>query len=149
MPESNRADYPCSSTKTLVVNYTSASNILPAGGYTIQWRVVGSLSWNTVPNKTTNPITIPNVPTCYSIEGRILADCGTGELSQLETFGVTGLSTSCASYRLLDSGDYTYTSCTDLQSRSIYNNSGAPQAVCAVEGSVTGGQFTYLSSCIE
>jgi hypothetical protein len=143
------AELPCSSTKTLVINYTSASNILPADGYTIQWRVVGSSIWNTVPNKTTNPITIPNVPTCYSIEGKILADCGTGELNELETFGVTGISTSCASYRLLDSGDYTYTSCTDFQPVTIYNNSGSPQAVCAVEGSVTGGQFTYLSSCIE
>jgi hypothetical protein len=143
------AEFPCSSNKTLVVNYTSASNILPAGGYTIQWRVVGSLIWNTVANKTTNPITIPNVPTCYSIEGRILADCGTGELNELETFGVTGISTSCVTYRLIDSGDYTYTACGDFQSRSIYNNSGAPQSVCAVEGSISGGQFTYLSSCIE
>jgi len=68
------AELPCSSTKTLVINYTSASNILPADGYTIQWRIVGSSIWNTVPNKTTNPITIPNVPTCYSIEGKILAE---------------------------------------------------------------------------
>lgn len=143
------AEYPCSSTKTLVINYTSATNILPAGGYTIQWRVVGSSIWNTVSNKTTNPITIPNVPTCYSIEGKILADCGTGELNELETFGVTGISTSCASYRLVDDGNYTYTRCGDLQSVSIYNVSGAPQSICAVEGSVSGGQFTHLGSCIE
>lgn len=140
---------PCSTTKTLVINYTSASNILPAGGYTIQWRAVGHTTWNTVANKTTNPITIPNVPTCYSIEGKILADCGTGELNVLETFGVTGVSTSCVTYRLLDSGDYTYTPCNSFQPMSIYNNSGSPQAVCAIEGTVSGGQFTYLSACIE
>jgi hypothetical protein len=140
---------PCSSNKTLVINYTSASNILPAGGYTIQWRAVGSLAWNTVANKTTNPITIPNVPTCYSIEGRILADCGTGELNELETFGVTGVETRCVSYRLLDTGEYTYTPCNDFQPRAIYNNAGVQQSVCAIEGTVTGGQFTYLSACIE
>lgn len=139
----------CSSTKTLVVNYTSESNILPAGGYTIQWRIVGSPTWNTIPNKTTNPITIPNVPTCYSIEGKILADCGTGELRELETFGVTGISTRCSTYRLLDNGDYSYTPCSGFQPVTIFNNSGVPQSVCAVEGSVSGGQFTYLSACIE
>lgn len=140
---------PCSTTKTLVINYTSASGILPANGYTIQWRAVGNTTWNTVANKTTNPITIPNVPTCYSIEGRILADCGTGELNELETFGVTGVATKCSTYRLLDSGDYTYTPCNSFQPMSIYNNSGSPQAVCAIEGTVSGGQFTYLSACIE
>lgn len=142
-------ELPCSSTKTLVINYTSASSILPAGGYTIQWRAVGNTTWNTVANKTTNPITIPNVPTCYSIEGRILADCGTGELNVLETFGVTGVSTSCVTYRLVDSANYTYTPCNSYQSLSIYNNSETPQSVCAIEGSISGGQFTYLSSCIE
>jgi hypothetical protein len=143
------AELPCSSTKTLVINYTSASNILPAGGYTIQWRVVGSSTWNTVANKTTNPISIPNVPTCYSIEGKILADCGTGELNQLETFGVTGISTSCATYTLLDNGDYTYTPCDGFQPVSIFNNSGVPQSVCAIEGTISGGQFSYLGKCLQ
>jgi hypothetical protein len=142
------AELPCSSTKTLVINYTSASNILPAGGYTIQWRVVGSSTWNTVANKTTNPISIPNVPTCYSIEGKILADCGTGELNQLETFGVTGISTSCATYTLLDDGEYTYTPCDSFQPVSVFNNSDVPQSVCAIEGTISGGQFSYLGKCL-
>lgn len=140
---------PCSTTKTLVINYTSASNILPANGYTIQWRAVGSTTWNTVPNKTTNPITIPNVPTCYSIEGKILADCGTGELSELETFGVTGVSTTCANYQLLSDGDYTYTPCNSSQSLAVYNNSLSPQTICAIEGTVVGGQYTRIGACLQ
>lgn len=139
---------PCSTTKTLVINYTSASNILPAGGYTVQWRAVGSSTWNTVANKTTNPISIPNVPTCYSIEGKILADCGTGELNVLETFGVTGVSTSCANYELLNSGDYTYTPCGSSQPLSIYNNASVPQTICAIEGTVVGGQYTHMGQCL-
>lgn len=142
-------DFPCSSTKTLVINYTTANNILPASGYTIQWRVVGSSVWNTVPNKTTNPITIPNVPTCYSIEGKILADCGTGELSELETFGVTGISTSCASYVLIETGEYTYTPCGDFQPTSIFNNAAVPQTICATEGTVSGGQYTFFGACVD
>lgn len=139
----------CSSTKTLVINYTSESNILPAGGYTIQWRIVGSPTWYTVANKTTNPISIPNVPTCFSIEGKILADCGTGELRQLETFGVTGVSPSCVSYSLLDTATYSYTPCGGFQQLSLFNNESAPQSVCATEGSISGGRFTYLSVCLE
>ena len=138
----------CSSTKTLVINYTSSSNILPAGGYTIQWRIVGSPTWYTVANKTTNPISIPNVPTCYGIEGKILADCGTGELRELETFGVNGNSSSCVNYSLLDTSTYFYTPCGGIQQISIFNSGESPQSVCAVEGSVTGGQFTYLSACL-
>ena len=141
-------DFPCSTYKTLVINYTTASNIIPSSGYTIQWRVVGSLIWNTVPNKTTNPITIPNVPTCYSIEGKILSDCGTGELTELETFGVTGVSTSCASYTFVDTGTYTYTPCNSFQPTSVFNNSGSPQTVCAIEGTVSGGQFTFVGACL-
>jgi hypothetical protein len=139
----------CSSTKTLVINYTSASNILPAGGYTIQWRIAGSSTWYTVANKTTNPISIPNVPTCFSIEGKILADCGTGQLTELETFGVTGVSSSCVSYSLIDTATYTYTPCGGFQQTTVFNNSATPQSICAVEGSVSGGQFTYLSVCLE
>lgn len=139
---------PCSTTKTLVINYASASGILPAGGYTIQWRAVGNTTWNTVSNKTANPITIPNVPTCYSIEGKILADCGDGVLNELETFAVTGISTTCSSYQLIDTGDYTYTPCNEGEARVIYNNETLPQTVCAVEGSVTGGQFTRIGACV-
>lgn len=83
------------------------------------------------------------------LKEKFLADCGTGELNELETFAVTGVSTSCNTYRLLDSANYTYTPCNGFQSVSIYNISGAPQSVCAIEGSVSGGQFTFLSSCIE
>lgn len=139
----------CSSTKTLVINYTAASNILPPGGYTIQWRTVGSSIWYTVANKTVNPITIPNVPTCFGIEGKILADCGTGELREIETFGVTGTSSGCVSYSLLDTATYFYTPCGGFQELSIFNNESTLQSVCAVEGSVRGGQFTYLSTCLE
>jgi len=141
-------DFPCSSTKTLIINYTSAGNILPARGYTIQWRVVGSTVWNTVANKTTNPISIPNVPTCYSIEGKILASCGEGDLTELETFGVTGVAPGCASYILLDTATYTYTPCNTFQSTSIFNNEGSPQTVCAIEGTISGGRFTFVGSCI-
>ncbi len=141
-------DFPCASTKTLVINYTAAGNILPARGYTIQWRVVGSTVWNTVANKTTNPISIPNVPTCYSIEGKILSSCGEGDLTELETFGVTGVPSSCASYTLLDTGNYTYTPCGSFQSTSVFNNSGSQQTVCAIEGTISGGQFTYVGACL-
>lgn len=140
---------PCSTTKTLVINYTSASGILPAGGYTIQWRAVGTTTWNTVSNKTSNPISIPNVPTCYSIEGKILADCGDGVLNELETFAVTGIETSCSNYILLDSATYTYTPCSSKDSISVYNNEGTPQTVCAVEGTITGGQFTRIGACLN
>ena len=140
-------DFPCGSTKTLVINYTAAGNLLPSGGYTIQWRVLGSTIWNTIPNKTSNPITIPGVPTCYSIEGRILASCGDGELTELETFGVTGVPAGCASYTFLDTANYVYTPCNGFQSTSVFNNEGSPQTVCAIEGTISGGRFTYVGSC--
>jgi hypothetical protein len=118
----------CSSLKTLTIQYTTSS-IMPDGGYTVQWRVVGDEVWYTEPNKKANPIVIEVV----------------------ETFGVagSGLST-CYTYELLDTAQYTYTPCGSTNSVSIYNSSGSQtqQSVCAIDGTVSGGSFTRMGQCL-
>jgi hypothetical protein len=78
----------CSTYKTLQIAYTTTS-IMPANGYTVQWRVVGTTDWTTISGKKTNPINIPAIPSCDPLEIRLMADCGTG-LQVIDTFGVEG-----------------------------------------------------------
>lgn len=142
---------PCNSLKTLTINYTTSS-IMPSGGYTVQWRVVGDEIWHTEPNKRANPIVISGVPSCYPLEVKLLVDCGDG-LETVETFGVEGSGTStCYTFELLDSAQYTYTPCGTTSSVSVYNSaftgSEVSQTICAVDGSVSGGRFTRMEQCL-
>lgn len=145
-------DLPCSSLKTLTIQYFTES-IMPSAGYTVQWRAVGNETWYTVPNKRANPIVISGVPSCYPLEVRLMVDCGTG-LQTVETFGVQGSGTSsCYTFDLLDSAEYTYTPCGTTNSVSIYNTTSvdvlsANQAICAVDGSVSGGRFIRKDQCL-
>ena len=142
---------PCNSLKTLTINYTTSS-IMPNGGYTVQWRVVGDEIWHTEPNKRANPIVISGVPSCYPLEVKLLVDCGDG-LETVETFGVEGSGTSaCYTFELLDSAQYTYTPCGTTNSASIFNSalvgSEVAQNICAVDGTVSGGRFTRKDQCL-
>jgi hypothetical protein len=141
---------PCSSTKTLTIEYVTGS-IMPAGGYTVKWRVVGSSTWYTVPNNTINPILIPGVPTCYPIEAQLLTDCGNG-LEVISTFGVTGQTiSSCYTYQFLDNSQYTYTPCGSSNPVTVYNsvdNGNSIPNVCVIEGTVSGGRFTRMDQCL-
>jgi hypothetical protein len=77
----------CTTYKTLQIIYTTTS-IMPANGYTVQWRVAGTTTWNVVTGKKANPITIAAVPSCDPLEIQLLADCGDG-LQVIDTFGVS------------------------------------------------------------
>lgn len=137
----------CNDLKTLTISYVSSS-IMPDAGYTVQWRIVGSDIWYTHANKKANPITISGVPSCYPLEVRLMANCGTG-LEIVETFGVSnGYSASCQQYRLLDSITYTYTPCNSSSPTTVYNVAQNPQTICAVANTVSGGQYTNMGQCL-
>jgi hypothetical protein len=143
---------PCNSLKTLTIEY-STSSIMPSGGYTIQWKAVGDDEWYTEPNKRANPIVISGVPSCYPLEVRLMVDCGSG-LEIIETFGVAGSgSSSCYTFDLLDTAQYTYTPCGTSSSVTIYNTStiGIQEVnptICAVDGSVSGGGYSRRDQCL-
>lgn len=143
---------PCNSLKTLTIAYSTES-ITPSGGYTVKWRAVGDDIWHLEPNKRANPIVISGVPSCYPLEVQLLVDCGTG-LQVVETFGVQGSGgSSCYSFDLLDTGQYTYTPCGSTNSVSIYNTTSvdvlsANQNICAVDGSVSGGRYSRKDQCL-
>lgn len=141
---------PCNTLKTLTISYTTAS-IMPSGGYTVQWRVVGDEIWHTEPNKRANPIVISGVPSCYPLEVNLMVDCGTG-LQIVETFGVQGSGgASCYTFEFLDNAQYTYTPCGSTTSISVYNNADlneTTQSVCAIDGSVSGGRYTRVDQCL-
>ena len=145
----SNSELPCSSLKTLTIQY-STDSILPDSGYTIQWRAIGTDTWYTESNKKANPIVISGVPSCYPLEVKMLVNCGSG-LQVVETFGVQGSGTSsCYTFELLDSAQYTYTPCGSTTSQTIYNSvleglNG--QSVCAVDGSVTGGRYSRMDQC--
>jgi hypothetical protein len=118
--------------------------IPPVNGYTVQWRVVGSSTWNTVSNLFGTVLQISNVPSCYSIEGTIKADCAGGS-SNTTTFAVTGNLSSCQTYILNQNALYNYTPCgssTGIQ----YTVTNAPETICAVTGSVIGVNGNTWSS---
>lgn len=120
---------------------------MPSSGYTVKWRVVGSSTWYTVPNKTINPITIPGVPTCYPLEVQLYVDCGNG-LQLLETFGVLNNASECYQYELLDAGLYRYVPCGAVDVVEVNNTEGSGTRVCAIEGTVEGfGKFTRITKC--
>jgi len=146
---SSLTDLPCSSLKTLTIQYSTES-ILPNSGYTVQWRIVGTETWYTEANKRANPIVISGVPSCYPLEVKLLVDCGTG-LQVVETFGVQGSGTSsCYSYEFLDPGEYSYTPCGSTNRASVYNSVGleTAQNICAVDGSVSGGRYIRKDQCL-
>ena len=136
---------PCSTFKTLQVSFT-APTIAPANGYVVKWRVVGETNWNTV-YQNQNPVTIAGVPACFNIEGTIQADCGGGNLGNAIVFSVSGQTQQCFTFLLLNTGIYTYVPCGQSAPMEVNNSTSAPQSVCAIDGSVTGGPFTRLTSC--
>jgi len=136
---------PCSTYKTLEISFNSPS-IPPANGYIVKWRVVGQTNWNTV-YQNQNPITIANVPACFNIEGTIQANCGNGNLGAEIIFAVSGATTVCYNFQLLDTGLYVYVPCGGAGSVNVNNVSSSPQTVCAIDGSVTGGSYTRTSEC--
>lgn len=135
----------CSTFKTLQVSFT-APTIAPANGYLVKWRPVGSTTWNTV-TQNQNPITIAGVPACFNIEGTIQADCGNGNLGNIINFSVTGSTQVCYNFQLNNTGVYTYVPCGSTISMEVNNSTVAPQTICAVDGTVTGGSFTRLTLC--
>lgn len=146
MPVASETLFPCNVLKTLTIGYTG-TGIMPSGGFTVKWRVVGSDTWFTVPNKTTNPIYVPGVPTCYPLEIELYVDCGNG-LQLVESFGVSATTSTCYEYELLDEATYRYVPCGTTTVTEAYNLEGSGQTICAVEGSVEGdGKFTRVGKC--
>lgn len=142
---------PCNTLKTLTIDYVTTS-ITPSGGYTVKWRVVGDDVWHLEPNKRANPIVISGIPSCYPLEVQLLVDCGTG-LQTVETFGVQGSgSSSCYTFDLLDTAQYTYTPCGSTSSVTVYNTSTTElsainNSICAVDGTVSGGGYSRRDQC--
>jgi hypothetical protein len=131
---SNITSTPCNIYRTLSIVIQTPPLIPPANGYTVQWRVVGATTWNIVPNLFGTVLQIPNVPTCYSIEGTIQADCAGGSSNPV-SFAVTGNVSSCQTYTLNQNGVYTFTPCG--QSAAIqYTATAAPEKVCAITGTL-------------
>lgn len=135
----------CSTFKTLQVSFTAPA-VAPSNGYLVKWRVVGETNWNTV-TQNQNPITIAGVPACFNIEGTIQADCGGGNYGSIINFSAAGGTTSCYSFQLLNTATYTYVPCGQTQSSTVSNVSSAPQTICAVDGTVSGGSYTRTTSC--
>jgi hypothetical protein len=139
---------PCISYQVLNVAFT-APTIPPVNGYVVKWRVVGETEWNVVSNQYNNPVQIAGVPTCYAIEGTIQADCGGGNLGNPINFALSAQASSCYTFTLLQSANYTYVSCGGTQVSTVTNSASQPTSICAIDGSVSGGSFTRSSSCIS
>lgn len=135
--------YNCSTYKTLEVDFDSPL-FAPANGYVVKWRPVGTVNWNTVIQNQI-PVIVAGVPTCFNIEGTIQADCGNGNLSNPVVFSVSSTTTVCRTFRLLETAAYTYTSCTSGNTITVNNQASIPSTVCAIDGTVQGGQFTDLN----
>lgn len=139
----------CNTYKTLNIAFT-APTIPPSNGYKVKWRVVGDVNWTTPPNQYSTPIQIASVPNCFNIEGTIQADCGGGNLGNPVNFAITGTPTTCYTYQLLDTANYTYVPCGSTNSVMVSNISSAPTTICALDGSVSGGSFTnFNTACID
>jgi hypothetical protein len=139
----------CSTYRTLSIRYDEPE-IAPANGYVIKWRIAGDLAYTTVSSLYGNPLQITNIPTCYNIEGTVQADCGSGNLGTPVNFAVSATAIGCYTFELLESRTYTYTPCNQSGSVSRYNDVSytlEQRTVCAVDGSVTGGNFTRGTSC--
>lgn len=136
----------CSTFKTLQVSFLPP-DIPPANGYLVKWRVVGDTTWNEV-TQYGNPVTIAGVPACFNIEGTIQANCGNGNLGFPINFAATGGTTICYQFTLLNSGNYTYVPCGQVdQTVTVSNNANSPTQVCAKDGTVFGGAYTRTVQC--
>jgi len=139
----------CSTYRTLSITYNEPE-VPPANGYTVKWRIAGNASWNTVTSLYGNPLQVTNVPTCYNIEGTIQADCGNGNLGTAVNFAVSGTSVGCYNFELLEQKTYFFTPCNQQEAQSVFNDPSSPTGnitVCALDGTVTGGNFTRSTSC--
>lgn len=66
----------CPVLKTLSVSFTAPSPI-PANGYRVKWRVVGTSTYTTAVGPfVSSPALVTNVPACENVEGTIEAVCG-------------------------------------------------------------------------
>lgn len=136
----------CSTFKTLQVSFV-APPITPANGYLVKWRVVGETLWNEV-TQYGNPVTIAGVPACFNIEGTIQANCGNGNLGQPINFAAQGGTSTCYTFSLLNTGNYTYVPCGQVdQTVTVANNANSPTTICAKDGTVSGGSFTRTVQC--
>lgn len=136
--------YSCTTYRTLQISFTEPT-IPPANGYIVNWRPVGTSTWNTI-TQNQNPITIAGVPICFNIEGTIQANCGGGNLGSIVNFSVSSSSTTCRSIQLLQTATYSYVPCSGTIAVTVNNTSGSPTTVCAKDGTVTGGTFTDLNT---
>ena len=143
--------YSCTNIGALNVNVTlGLGAIVPANGYRVKWRPIGTTEWNYV-TQNQNPVVISNVPLCDDIEGTVQSNCGDGNFGMEFTFFVSAVSVPCKQYRLTSPLTmYTYTACGAKVPTSFYNPAFNDQGtvICAQEGSVGGGAFTnLLSAC--
>lgn len=136
----------CSTFKTLQVSFQTPA-IAPANGYLVKWRIVGETAWNEV-TQYGNPVTIAGVPACFNIEGTIQANCGNGNLGNPINFSAVGGTTVCYQFTLLNTGNYTYVPCGQVdQTVTVSNNANSPTQVCAKDGTVFGGGYTRTVQC--
>lgn len=137
----------CATYKTLFIVFTTPE-IPPYNGYKVKWKVATDTTWTVEPNQFNNPISIPNVPACNSLQVSIQADCGNGSTGQEIIVAVPGVNSTCYSFTLNDLGTYTYTACGSSTPSTVVNSSTtSPTVVCAVDGSVSGGSFTRGNQC--
>lgn len=81
----------CNTTRNLVVSFTG-SNPAPANGYIVKWKTASqNIYTQVVPNPTSSPVTINNVPACEDINVTVQSACGPGSSSSEVTTTVTGL----------------------------------------------------------
>jgi hypothetical protein len=83
----------CTATRNISVGFTAA-NPAPANGYIVKWKKASeptSSYVQVVPNPTTSPVTINNVPACEDINVIVQASCGPGFTSQEVTATATGI----------------------------------------------------------
>lgn len=119
--------------------------VLPANGYKIKYRPVGTLDWTYAPNQNQNNISITNVPLCTGIEGTIQSDCGDGNYGIEYAFYAPAPPLPCKTYRLTGANlSYTFYMCGQSVPTTITNSgplASNGMVICAVEGTITGGTF--------
>lgn len=90
---SNNECLTCTSTRSISVSFNEA-NPAPVNGYIVKWKQASeptSSFAQVVPNPTTSPVIISNVPACEDIDVVVQAACGPGFFSQEVTAVATGL----------------------------------------------------------
>jgi len=80
----------CPITKPVTVNFTG-SNPAPSNGYIVGYREAGTTDpyVYVVPNPTSSPVTITNVPVCEDIEVVVQSQCDNSQVSSPQTTTIT------------------------------------------------------------